>query len=77
MHARRRNGYRIVWTPWAELYHHESATRGHEDTPEKKARFHAEMSRFLMKWGDRLQGGDPFYSPNLSTQDGNFSVRAA
>ena len=73
----RRNGYRIVWTPWAELYHHESATRGHEDTPEKKARFHAEMSRFLMKWGDRLQGGDPFYSPNLSTQDGNFSVRAA
>ena len=71
----RRAGYRIVWTPWAELYHHESATRGHEDTPEKKARFHAEMSRFLLKWGDVVGRGDPFYSPNLSTQDGNFSVR--
>ena len=72
----RRNGYRIVWTPWAELYHHESATRGHEDTPEKKARFHAEMSRFLVKWGDQLGDGDRYYNPNLSTQDGNFSVRA-
>ena len=34
----REAGYRNVWTPYAELYHHESATRGYEDTPEKKAK---------------------------------------
>ena len=35
-------GYRNIWTPFAELYHHESATRGHEDSPEKMARFQSE-----------------------------------
>ncbi len=71
----RQKGYRVVWTPWAELYHHESATRGYEDTPEKKARFHNEASRFLLKWGDRLREGDPYYNPNLSTE-APFTLRA-
>ena len=39
-------GYRNVWTPYAELYHHESATRGYEDTPEKQIRFDSGMKCF-------------------------------
>ena len=46
----REKGYLIVWTPLAELYHHESATRGYEDTPEKQARFRKEFDRFQAKW---------------------------
>ncbi len=66
-------GYRNVWTPFAELYHHESATRGHEDTPEKKARFDKEVSYMKNRWGDRLVN-DPYYSPNLTLESENFAI---
>jgi GT2 family glycosyltransferase len=58
-------GYRNVWTPFAELYHHESFSRGLEDTPEKQARFAGEIQFMHKRWGDRLEQ-DPYYSPNLS-----------
>jgi len=57
-------GYRNVWTPFAELYHHESATRGYEDTPEKKLRFAAEANYLRKRWGEILDD-DPAYNPNL------------
>lgn len=66
-------GWRNVWTPFAEMYHHESATRGYEDTPAKKARFDAEVQYMLKRWGDLLQN-DPTYNPNLSLVDGQFSL---
>lgn len=58
-------GYRNVWTPHAELYHHESASRGAEDTPAKQQRFRQEVDFMYARWGDSLQG-DPAYSPNLT-----------
>jgi glycosyltransferase involved in cell wall biosynthesis/2-polyprenyl-3-methyl-5-hydroxy-6-metoxy-1,4-benzoquinol methylase len=58
-------GYRNVWTPFAELYHHESFSRGLEDTPEKQARFAREIQFMERRWGRRLVS-DPYYSPNLS-----------
>lgn len=58
-------GFRNVWTPFAELYHHESVSRGYEDTPEKLKRFHAELAYMKERWGDTLLK-DPAYSPNLS-----------
>lgn len=61
----RGQGYRITWTPYARLIHHESATRGHEDTPEKQRRFERECLRMRRRWGDQLDR-DPCYSPNLS-----------
>jgi O-antigen biosynthesis protein len=61
----REAGYRNVWTPFAELYHHESATRGVEDTPEKKARFSREVIYMRKRWGALLDE-DPFYNPNLT-----------
>ncbi|MGI9280867.1 MAG: glycosyltransferase family 2 protein [Endozoicomonas sp.] len=69
------SGYRNVFTPFAELYHHESKTRGYDDTPEKQARFQAEKDLLFMKWGKLLEN-DPYYSPNLSRSHEDFSIRA-
>lgn len=68
----REAGYRNVWTPYAELYHHESATRGDEDNPEKQARFWSEVVYLKRRWGNLLQS-DPAYSPNLTLDHGDFS----
>jgi GT2 family glycosyltransferase len=66
-------GYRNVWTPYAELYHHESASRGLENAPEKQARFADEVRFMQQRWGDRL-ANDPAYNPNLTLQAENFSL---
>ena len=60
-------GYRNHWTPYAELVHHESLTRGHEDTPEKLQRFRAEMKKMQTRWPALLVHDDPCYSPNLTS----------
>ena len=65
----RKAGYLIVWTPYAELYHYESKSRGYEDTPEKKRRFESEIRRFQDLWDKELKEGDPYYNPNLSLSD--------
>ena len=66
-------GYRIVWTPYAELYHHESATRGYEETPEKQRRFRAEVEYMQRRWGNVLTR-DRAYSPNLTLDREDFSL---
>ena len=65
-------GYRNVWTPFAELYHHESASRGYEDTPEKQQRFSNEVAYMHQRWG-KLLLTDPAYNPNLSLSGDGFS----
>ena len=69
----REAGYQNVWTPFAELYHHESATRGFEDTPEKLARFTKEIDYMERTWGETLIN-DPAYSPNLTLDHEDFSL---
>jgi glycosyltransferase involved in cell wall biosynthesis/LmbE family N-acetylglucosaminyl deacetylase len=59
------SGYRNVWTPYAEMYHHESATRGADDSPEKKARFANEVAYMHQRWG-HLFANDPYYNINLT-----------
>lgn len=68
-------GKKIVFTPYAELYHYESKSRGLEDTPEKQFRFDKEVKRFQEKWAQQLEMGDPYYSPNLSVTEGDCSLR--
>lgn len=63
----REAGLRTVWTPHAELVHHESASRGLEDTGSKQRRFLAEVDYMQRKWGAVLEA-DPFYNPNLSIE---------
>jgi glycosyltransferase involved in cell wall biosynthesis/GT2 family glycosyltransferase len=58
-------GLRNVWTPYANLVHHESASRGHQRAPEEQAQFVREASYMQRKWGAELRR-DPFYNPNLS-----------
>ncbi|MGB8633713.1 MAG: glycosyltransferase family 2 protein, partial [Rhodanobacteraceae bacterium] len=58
-------GYRNVWTPHAELIHHESASRGLEDTMEKQRRFASESQLMKAIWGEMLNR-DPAYNTNLS-----------
>jgi GT2 family glycosyltransferase len=62
-----KKGFRNVWTPHSELYHHESASRGSDDTPEKAARFKREVDYMLATWGRELKH-DPFYSDNFSNE---------
>ncbi|MEN1929605.1 glycosyltransferase family 2 protein [Luteimonas sp. MJ250] len=64
----REAGYRNIWTPFAELYHHESATRGYENSPEKAGRFNGEVVYMRDRWGEALQY-DPAYSNNHSVTD--------
>lgn len=66
-------GYRNIWTPYAELYHHESATRGTEDTRKKYERFVKEVAYMKQRWGNQLLC-DPAYSPNLSLDSEDFSL---
>lgn len=70
-----RLGYRIVFTPYAELIHSESKSRGYEDTPEKKERFAREVAFFREKWKDILESGDPYYNPNLTLDREDFSIK--
>ena len=71
----REKGYLIVFTPYAELYHYESKSRGNDDTPEKLERFHGEVRRFEMKWQKQLDDGDPYYNPNLTLTRDDFSFK--
>ena len=71
----RDKGHLIVFTPFAELYHYESKSRGLEDTPKKVKRFQGEIQRFYDKWQDELDKGDPYYNPNLTLDREDFSLR--
>ncbi|MFJ2428954.1 glycosyltransferase [Pseudomonas sp. NPDC087804] len=66
-------GYQNIWTPNADLYHHESATRGYEDTPEKIKRFESEVSYMVNRWSKVIKH-DPFYNPNLTLSAEDFSL---
>jgi glycosyltransferase involved in cell wall biosynthesis len=66
-------GYRVVWTPYANLIHHESASRGHQRTPEEEAQFLCEAGYMHRVWAARLLR-DPFYNPNLSLSLPGFEI---
>jgi len=65
----------VVYTPFAELYHYESKSRGLEDTPEKVARFQREIMAFQERWPAILEKGDPYFNPNLSLDKADFSLK--
>ncbi|WP_122314816.1 glycosyltransferase [Pseudomonas cichorii] len=68
----REAGYVNVWTPFAELYHHESATRGFEDSPEKQQRFSQEIGYMLERWPNIR--ADYAYNPNLTLGHEDFGL---
>ncbi|MDE7267888.1 MAG: glycosyltransferase family 2 protein [Lachnospiraceae bacterium] len=72
----REKGYLNVFTPFAELYHFESASRGVDVEDEAKAkRYEEESARFREKWKAFLEKGDPYYNPNFSLDHSDYSLR--
>nr|WP_156826240.1 glycosyltransferase family 2 protein [Paenibacillus terrigena] len=69
----REKGYNNVWLPHVKLYHHESKSRGHEDTPEKIERFNREVNYMKKKWGEKLEI-DPHYSNHLTKDKEDFGL---
>jgi glycosyltransferase involved in cell wall biosynthesis len=69
----RERGYLIVWTPYAQLYHHESGTRPRDLDPDQRTRFAKEESYMKAYWEDTLKD-DPYYNPNLSLGWPNFEL---
>lgn len=66
-------GYYSVYTPHAEMTHHESASRGDDMSDANRARFMREEAFMKMRWGDKLKS-DPFYSPNLSLDHSDYRI---
>lgn len=71
----RQLGYLNVFTPFAELYHYESVSRGLDTDGEKAARYNEESARFREKWKVQLEAGDPYYNPNFTLDKSDFSLR--
>lgn len=64
-----------VFTPFAELYHYESISRGLDDKGEKAERYNQESAKFREKWSEELEKGDPYYNPNFSLDRSDFSLK--
>ncbi|MBQ3104971.1 MAG: glycosyltransferase family 2 protein [Lachnospiraceae bacterium] len=71
----RKKGYLNVFTPFAELYHHESLSRGSDDQGEKAKRYNEESARFREKWKEELAAGDPYYNINFSLDRSDYSLK--
>lgn len=71
----RQKGYLNVFTPFAELYHFESISRGLDDQGKKALRYNQESERFREKWKDMLTAGDPYYNPNFSLDRSDFALK--
>lgn len=72
----REKEYLNVFTPFAELYHFESASRGSDVVDAKKAeRYEKESVLFRERWKELLAKGDPYYNPNFSLDRSDYSLR--
>ena len=71
----REKGYLNVFTPFAELYHFESISRGLDDSGEKAERYNKESEKFREKWKEVLEKGDPYYNPNFSLDRSDFALK--
>lgn len=71
----REMGLLNVFTPFAELYHLESVSRGLDNQGEKAARYNDESERFRKKWQNVLEKGDPYYNPNFSLDRSDFALK--
>ncbi len=70
----REKGYLNIFTPYAQMYHHESLSRGEDNTPEKIARFQTEKDALFARHETILTEGDPYYNPNLTHDKEDFSL---
>jgi glycosyltransferase involved in cell wall biosynthesis len=70
----RESGWGVVWSPYAELFHYESISRGADDVGPRAAEFAREVDYMQKRWGPQVLRNDPYYSPNLTLVAGDFSM---
>lgn len=73
----REKGYLNIWTPFCELYHYESATRGSDLDGARAKRYEEECAHFREKWKEILEKGDPYYNVNFSLDRSDYSLKLA
>lgn len=66
-------GWRIVWTPAVELYHHENASLGRHDSSARAQQFVEDEAMMREAWEAAIEN-DPFFNPNLSRSSGNHDL---
>ena len=74
----RKKGKLNVFTPFAELFHYESASRGNDtdgSSDERAKRYEKEAAQFRDKWKKELDAGDPYYNPNFSLDHSNYRLK--
>lgn len=71
----REEGYLNVFTPFAELYHYESASRGSDKAGDNLERYNKESEYFRNKWKEVLDKQDPYFNPNFSLDKSDFSLK--
>jgi len=71
----RAKGLLNVFTPFAELFHYESISRGLDDNGEKAERYNRESEQFRQKWAKELEAGDPYFNRNFSLDRSDFSLK--
>ncbi|MBP9995733.1 MAG: glycosyltransferase family 2 protein [Lachnospiraceae bacterium] len=71
----RAKGYLNVFTPFAELYHYESISRGLDNSGANAERYNKESEKFRTKWAAVLEAGDPYYNPNFTLDRSDYSVK--
>lgn len=71
----RQSGKLVVFTPFAELYHYESKTRGDDRDKKNKDRFKQEQKLFISTWKEFLDRGDPYFNPNFSLEREDFYLK--
>jgi glycosyltransferase involved in cell wall biosynthesis/SAM-dependent methyltransferase len=70
----RENGWGVVWSPYAELFHHESVSRGADDVGPRAGEFAREVDYMQKRWGPKALRNDPSYNSNLTLVAGDFSL---
>lgn len=71
----RRKGYLNIWTPFAELFHFESKSRGMDDKDDRVERYNEESARFRERWKKELEEGDPYFNPNFSLEHSDYVLK--
>ena len=71
----RAKGLLNIFTPFAELYHFESKSRGSDKKDTSAVRYRQESDRFRLKWEKELAKGDPYFNPNFSLDHSDFTVK--
>lgn len=71
----RKKGYLNIFTPYSELYHYESISRGSDLEGENSKRLDKEAEDFKRKWKEVLDKGDPYYNPNFSLDHNDYSLK--